>query len=88
MGLWHGEQFAGARDVVGALAAGEQAVVADAVEAVGQHVDQEAADELAGGERHHLVALAALGAIVLPFEGDAVVVEAISRRLEMATRWV
>ena len=32
--LRHGEQFAGARDVVGAGAAGEQAVVADAVEAV------------------------------------------------------
>ena len=33
---------------------GEQAVVADAVEAVGQDVDEEAADELVGGERHRL----------------------------------
>jgi hypothetical protein len=31
-------------------------VVADAVEAVGQHVDQEPADELVGVERHRLVA--------------------------------
>jgi hypothetical protein len=33
---WRHEQLAGAGDVVGALAAGEQAIVADAVEARGQ----------------------------------------------------
>ena len=44
----HGEQLAGARDVGGAVAAGEQAVVADAMEALGQHVHQEAPDELVG----------------------------------------
>ena len=33
---WHCEQLAGARDVVGAGRSGEQAVVADAVEAFGQ----------------------------------------------------
>ena len=40
------EQLTGACDVVGAGAAGEQAVVADAVEAVRQNVDQEFADDL------------------------------------------
>ena len=40
-----------------------------------QDVDEEAADELVGGERHDLVAVAALDAVVLPLEGDAVVVE-------------
>ena len=69
------EQLAGSRDVVGAPGAGEQAVVADAVEAVRQDVDEEAADELACGEGHHLGPLAALGAIVLPLEGDALAVE-------------
>src|ERR1700738_663562 len=59
------------RDVVGARAAGEQAVVTDAVEALRQDVDQEATDELAGGERHELLARAAIGTIVLPSEGDA-----------------
>ena len=44
----HVEQAARLGDVVGAGAAGEQAVVTDAVEAVRQDVDQEAADELAG----------------------------------------
>ena len=69
-GLRHGKQFAGSRDVAGARAAGEQAVVADAVEAVRQDVDQESADELAGGECHDLLTIAPLGAIVLASEGD------------------
>jgi hypothetical protein len=54
-----------------ARAAGEQAIVADAVEAVRQDVDQEAADELASGQRHDLLALATFGTIVLLSEGDA-----------------
>jgi hypothetical protein len=43
---WQREQLSGAGDVLGTLAAGEQAIVADAVEACGQHVHEEAADEL------------------------------------------
>src|SRR5580700_2593967 len=71
---WQREQLASARDVVGAFAAGEQAIVADAMEACRQHVHEKAADELVGGERHDLVALATLEPVVLPFEGDAVLV--------------
>ena len=48
LGFWNGEQLTRASDVVGARALGEQAVVADAVKAVRQHVDEEAADELVG----------------------------------------
>jgi hypothetical protein len=40
------EQLASACDVGGAIAIGEQAVVTDAVEALGQHVHEHAADEL------------------------------------------
>ena len=54
---------------------GKQAVVADAVEAAGEHMDQEAADELVACERHQLGPLTAFGPIVLPFEGDAVAIE-------------
>src|SRR5258708_39894177 len=36
-GFWNGEQFAGLGDVVGARAAGEQAVVADAGGSLRQH---------------------------------------------------
>jgi mono/diheme cytochrome c family protein len=44
------EQFAGAGDVLGALAAGEQAIITDAMEACGEHVDEKAADERMGRE--------------------------------------
>lgn len=54
---WRREQFAGAGDVLGTFTAGEQAIVADAVASRGQHVHQETADELVGGERHDLVPL-------------------------------
>ena len=50
-GLRHGEQLAGSRDVVGSVTVGEQPIVSDAMEALRQHVDQEAPDELVGGER-------------------------------------
>ena len=49
-----GEQPAAQRELGGAMAVGEEAVVADAMEAVGQGVQQEAADELVGVERHDL----------------------------------
>ena len=74
---------------VAALAVGEQAVVADAVEARGQHVQQEAADELGTRERHRLAAArgrrrgSPSSGSVTPSSSQA-----ISRLLEMATRWV
>ena len=45
--------------------AGEQAVVADAMEALGQDMQQEAANELAGRERHCGVAAWALDPVIL-----------------------
>src|SRR5690348_17603395 len=71
-----GEQLTDACDVVGASSFGEQAVVADAMQAFWQHVDEEAADELEGPERHLLVSIAALDVVILPLEGDALLVEA------------
>ena len=61
--------------------------MADAVEALRQHMQQKAPDELMRGERHDLVALRPLDAVVLVFERDAAPA-AISRLFEMATRWV
>ena len=58
--LWPSEQFAGARDVVGAGGLGQQAVVADAVEALRQDVNEESADELVCGKCHLLVSISAL----------------------------
>src|SRR5271167_4663473 len=75
LGLLATEQLAGAIDVVGASSLGEQTVVADAVQALGQDVDEEAADELVYCERHRLVAIGAFEPIVLVFEADSVFVE-------------
>jgi hypothetical protein len=38
-------------------------------------VDEKAADELVGVERHKLVARVELGPVILPFEGHALAVE-------------
>ena len=45
------------------------------MESAGQDVAQEPADEVVGRERHHLVSIAAFDPVVLPLEGDALVVE-------------
>src|SRR5664280_1230907 len=71
----HGQQLTDPCDIVGAGAMSEQAVVADAMEAARQHVDEEAPAELVGGERHDLLPLTTFGAVVLPLDGDAVAVE-------------
>ena len=44
--VWYAEELTGQCDVVGPVGIGEEAVVTDAVEPVGQHMDQEAAGEL------------------------------------------
>ncbi len=54
--------------IVSARLLAEQAVVADAVEALGQDVDQEPADELVRVERHRLVAAGSLDPVVLDLE--------------------
>src|SRR5215469_15020435 len=75
--LWrpYVEQLTGSREVLGARGVGEETVVTDAMEPVGQHMDQEAADKLVGVERHQLVASGGLGPVILPFEDHALAVE-------------
>jgi hypothetical protein len=68
------------------MPAGAEAVMADALEAVRQGVQQEPADELLGRERPDLVVAA--GTIIGPTEADAVSCKLINRLLAMATRWV
>jgi hypothetical protein len=67
------EQRANAGEVLASIAFGEKAVVPDAVEAVGQDVQQETADELVWGEAHDAGAPAAT--IVLVGERDFIVVD-------------
>ncbi len=75
IGLCHGqngEQCAGLGDVVRAAAIGQQPVMADAVEALWQHMQQKAPDELVRVERHGLVSLWPFDPVILVFEGDAI----------------
>lgn len=46
--------------------------MANAVEAVGQDMNKEAADELGRGEAHNLLAIAVLDAVIFPAEGDGI----------------
>ncbi len=55
--------------------------MADAVEAARQDVQEKAADELVGRERHGLEPVRSFDPIVLPFEGDALVVERNETRI-------
>ena len=55
--------------------AGEQPVVADAMETLGQDVEQEAPDELVGAERHCAIPRLPVAAVILVAEGHAALVE-------------
>src|SRR5271166_4103930 len=79
-GCWCGSAAGGATsrnarggDVLGAVGVGEEPVVADAVEALGQHVQEKAPDELVRVKPHRLPAARTV-AIVFPAERDAGVV--------------
>jgi hypothetical protein len=69
-----GEQLARADDVVGADAACEQAVMANAVKSFWQDMDEEAADELVDREPHDPLPRVAIDAVILVLERDAVAV--------------
>src|SRR5262249_7168260 len=72
-----GDELRSAGELLGArvTAFGEQAVVPDAMEALGQHVHEEPANELARLESHGCVALGAFEAVILVLERDAIRVE-------------
>ena len=61
--------------VVAPPAIGKQPIVPDSMESGREHVDKKAADELVVSQGHDLVPGGPLGAVVLPFECDAGVVE-------------
>ena len=63
------------------MAVGKETVVADALEAVGEHVQQEAAQKLVRIETHDLLRSAA--GIVAPCESDLAVIEGD----EASARW-
>ena len=73
------EELACSRDRLGAIAGGEQAVVTDAMEAVGQDVEEKATDELVRGKPHDAAAAAA--AIILIGERHLIVIDGDKSRI-------
>ena len=71
---WEQEQLTGPGQVILAPGVGEQAVVSDAMESLGQDMDEEAPDKLVGGQGHGFVASLSVVAIVFVFEGDAMII--------------
>ena len=67
----NGDKLPGTRDVGCAAAAGEQSVVADAVEPLGEDVEQEAPHEFVGRERHRAVLRPPIAAVVPVIKGHA-----------------
>jgi hypothetical protein len=61
--------------MIPSLAIGEKAEVTHAVEAGGKHVKKKAADELARVKAHDLLAVATIATVVLPSEGNMVVID-------------
>jgi hypothetical protein len=57
-------------ELVSSVPIRKQSVVADAMKAIRQDVEQEAAHELASGELHDLILVVAILAIVLPTKAD------------------
>ncbi len=72
---WSGHQLLGARDIGLAAGAGQQPVVADAMKALRQNVEQEAPDELVCSERHCAVPRLPVAAVILVPKGHAALVE-------------
>ena len=75
------EKLARQREFLPAPVVGDQSEVADAVKPCGQQMQQKAAHELLGRERHRLVARAALVTVVLPAERDATLVQGEQSRV-------
>src|SRR5450631_2472091 len=72
---WRIEQAAAQRQFVGAMTIGKQPVVTDTIEPIRQNMKQEAANELASGERHGLALCLSLLAVVLPAKADMLIGE-------------
>ena len=68
-----GEQASASGELGGAMAIGEKAIVANAMEGVGQRVQQEPADELVGRQGHDLDLV--LMAVIFPAKGDLIVLD-------------
>ena len=66
----HIEQASAKRELVGPMAVGKEAVAANAMKAIRQHMEEKAANELGDRDSHDFALVIAAFPIVLPAEGD------------------
>ena len=66
----HSEQASAEYELVGAMAVGQEAVVTNAMEAIRQYVEEEAAHELGDRHSHDFALMTATLPVVLPAEAD------------------
>ena len=83
-----GDQLPRTRNAGLAGGAGEQPVVADAMEPLWQDMQQEAPDELVGRERHRAIPRPPVAVVILEAEGHAALVETDQPAVRDGTRWV
>ena len=86
--LWYGllrrartKQHSDFIDIGLALGTGQQAVMSEALEPIGENVDQEAANELGRGHAHDLLTVSGFDTIVFPAEGDGIGISADEARI-------
>ena len=75
------EQCSGFGNVVCALGVGKETVMANAVKAAGQDMDEETTDKLRRIERHGFKSVFLLGSVVLPLKGNVVFIEVDESRV-------
>lgn len=68
------EQVAHPGQLPAAISIGQEAVVANAVEATGEYVQKKAPHELVRRERHRLLTRSAFGAVIFPAKRHALLV--------------
>src|ERR1700681_2074901 len=71
----HIEQASAKRELVGPMAVGKEAVAANTMKAIRQHMEEEAPNELGDRDSHDFALVIAAFPIVLPAEGDVGLVE-------------
>jgi hypothetical protein len=71
----HTEQASAKCNLVGAMSVGQEAVVANAMEAIRQHMEEEAADELGDRDAHDFALVIAAFPVVLPAKAHVGLIE-------------
>ena len=79
------QQFASFRQILTTPGISDQSVVTDAMKAAGQYMQQKAAHDFAGTERHDFVARCPFAAVVFSVKGHAALIQCKQSRIGYET---